>query len=680
MTRSSQGIEPPSDPERFILTDHATRAPLLILGHPGSGKSLLTKLIAARLPALEYFCQRIELRHLPADLDIQQQLEDALLRTTGLRTVWPEVTAPSADTLRVVLLDGLDELLQAAADHIDPALHYNYLHDVAQFQQRETDHGRPTVVIVTSRTVVADQVLTPRLSTVIRLESLDEDRIRRWLDIWNATNRRYFTTHDLQPLTWAAVEPHRDLASQPLLLLMLALYDASHNALRHLHGADIGRIGLYERLLTEFVRRQITKEHRALPAHAQAAAVEHELQRLAVIAIGMFNRRRQAITATTAHSDLARLLGTPPPEPSPLLFGRFFFVHEAQATVTGEEHRSYEFLHATFGEYLLTRLITGELHDLVAAHTIDRSAPVDDGRLYALLSHVPLTDRAEVLRNTSDLLTLLSEPQRAYLITLLSHLFQHVPGDTSHRTHLPYPTASVHRTRQDAIYSANLLLLAVLAHDGTRASDLLGPHNTLNLWRRSTQLWRSQLSDASWDTYTRTLTAQPFTDPETRIRDLRIDLCESTPGQDLAWAVNLATSDDTPAVVRHTEDTDPTDLHRSAAFMHDTSTQHLLHALAPLLHRLPATPQTFHALDSQHSSSAAHALISLLFRTAATPREPQAPYTEILTLLQALPGDERPLAADILARHIFHAASGMPAAAVTELLDQLTMTRFTASG
>ncbi|WP_187413252.1 hypothetical protein, partial [Streptomyces sp. WAC01526] len=42
-----------------------------------------------------------------------------------------------------------------------------------------------------------------------------------------------------------------------------------------------------------------------------------------------------------ADADLAALRGE---GSSPLLFGRFFFVHEAQAVVTEEELRSYEFL------------------------------------------------------------------------------------------------------------------------------------------------------------------------------------------------------------------------------------------------------------------------------------------------------------------------------------------------
>ncbi|MFI6407651.1 NACHT domain-containing protein [Streptomyces sp. NPDC050548] len=663
-----------------LLTEDATRAPLLILGHPGSGKSLLTKLIAARLPAAEFFCQRVELRHLPGDMGVQEQLEEAVLRSTGRRTPWPDVTDPDAEVVRVVLLDGFDELLQAAADHMDPAHHFAYLQSVQQFQQREADHARPTIVTVTSRTVVADQALTPHPSTVIRLEPFDADRIRGWLQVWNTTNRRYFSTHALRPLTWDVVRRHEELAGQPLLLLMLALYDASGNALHLLHGEDIQRLGLYERLLTEFVRRQVTK-HNALPPGTEADRVAHELQRLSVIAIGMFNRHRQGITAADAENDLAALLDTAPADAMPLLFGRFFFIHEAQAIVTGHARQAYEFLHATFGEYLLTRLVTGELRQLLATTGPDHDRPVDDSRLYALLSHVPLTDRAEVLRNTGEQLTRLTQAERAHLTTLLTGLFDQTPGDTHHRTQVPYRPAPTHRTRQDAVYSANLLLLAVLADSTLRASTLLGSRNTVDRWRRHTLLWRSQLSEGSWNALTRTLTAEPFTDPATGHGDLRVALSTHRPEQELAWTVNLATPDDSTAqTFQHLDGAAPADLYRPAAFAHDLGAQHVLHAVAPVLHRMPAALETYHGVDRTRGLSLAHALISLLYRPTDDAWPPGAPYAELLLMLRSLSGDERLVAADVLGRHLLHAAADLPAATVVDILDQLTTIKFTSAG
>ncbi|MFI1487981.1 helix-turn-helix domain-containing protein [Streptomyces sp. NPDC020747] len=659
----------------YLLTDHAACAPLVILGHPGSGKSLLTKLLAARLPETEFFCQRVELRQLSTDLSIQEQLEESLLRSTGRRTAWPEATDPDSGIVRVVLLDGFDELLQAAADRSDPAHHSNYLHDLAEFQQRERELGRPTIAIVTSRTVVADQAPTPRLSTVIRLEPFDDDRIRHWLQVWNTANRRYFTSRGLDPLAWDVLKPHRELISQPLLLLMLALYDASGNALGRLQGEDIGRLGLYERLLTEFIRRQVTKHHGALPATAEATAVEHELHRLAVIAIGMFNRRRQGITASDAQSDQAALLDSGL-TPSPLLFGRFFFIHEAQAVVTGEERRSYEFLHATFGEYLLSRLITDELQQLLATHTDHQASVPDDGRLYALLSYVPLTDRAEVIRNITDLLSNRAQPQRSQLATLLSRLFKATFGDTPHRTRPPYQPVPAHRTEQDAVYTANLFLLSVLATNRIRVSCLLGKRSTVDSWRRQTQLWRSQLSETSWTALTSALTTEPCTDPDSQRQDLQVSLTTPDSVNRLAWSVHPGSNDSSARTFRHKEETNPGQMYRTAAFMHDTSALHVLHALAPMMQQLPATLETYRLQDNQNSLSAAHALIALLGRP--TPTTVAAP-TDLLPLLNALPAQERAAATDILALHLLHARAHLPVGVVTDVLDQLTSPQFTRS-
>src|SRR5271165_3660316 len=46
-----------------LTTPRATSVPLVVLGHPGSGKSLFSKVIAAQLPPERYLVVRVELRH-----------------------------------------------------------------------------------------------------------------------------------------------------------------------------------------------------------------------------------------------------------------------------------------------------------------------------------------------------------------------------------------------------------------------------------------------------------------------------------------------------------------------------------------------------------------------------------------------------------------------------------------
>lgn len=657
----------------YMLTHQATQSPLLVLGHPGSGKSLLTKLIAARLPETEFFCLHVELRHTPADMELQEQLEEALFHSSGRRTAWPDAVDTSSGAVRVVLLDGFDELLQAGAGRLDMSRQWSYLRNVQQLQQRESELGRPTIFVVTSRTVVADQVLTPEASTVIRLEPFDDTRIACWLEVWEATNRRYFASHCLEPLTWDVVRSHRDLASQPLLLLMLALYDAVGNPLRRLGRQEIRRVDLYERLLVEFVRRQVVKHQGLLPPSMEADAIETELGRLGVIAIGMFNRRRQSITSTEANRDLAALLGE---DSSTLLFGRFFFVHEAQAVVATEEIRSYEFLHATFGEYLVARHIVDELRRAVADWGQTGAKRVDDGRLYALLSFVPLTDRAEILHNMGEMLELGTEGRQAVLSVPLRTLFQRTHRGIEERAPMSYRPVERNRIEGDAAYSANLLLLVVLAEEGLLASELFATATPIDQWWRWAQLWRSQFGEASWENFTRMLSLQRQAVGLAldAVWDLRISMRgAASPADGLSWTLRLKSLG--PTTYYDSKGVDAVDLVRRLSFLCDSDAQQLLHALHPLLQKLPSTLRTYRIDESHQARSAAHTLIALLCRDIEQPQEAVRRYLDVLAGLQNLPDADRSPVADVLARHLAHDAPLLPDDVVLPILQEVIRPR-----
>ncbi|NUR91659.1 MAG: hypothetical protein HOY71_46935, partial [Nonomuraea sp.] len=61
-----------------LTLPQATDAPLLVLGQPGAGKSVLTRVLAARLPEGEFLPLRVELRHVPADADVLAQIEHGI--------------------------------------------------------------------------------------------------------------------------------------------------------------------------------------------------------------------------------------------------------------------------------------------------------------------------------------------------------------------------------------------------------------------------------------------------------------------------------------------------------------------------------------------------------------------------------------------------------------------------
>jgi hypothetical protein len=199
---------------------------------------------------------------------------------------------------------------------------------------------------------------------------------------------------------------------------MLALYDAADNALQQSDGS-FGTTQLYERLLGEFAAREVSRLHRASPPSEVPGLVDEELMRLSIVAFAMFNRSRQWVTEAELDADLRRLR-IEPSRPgrteafrSPLsagqeLVGRFFFIQRAQAVQDGKALQTYEFLHATFGEYLVARLVVLALQDAAAraaAGTLRlRSAEADDDLLQSLLGFLPLTTRNTILSFTAELL------------------------------------------------------------------------------------------------------------------------------------------------------------------------------------------------------------------------------------------------------------------------------------
>ncbi|MEV5876736.1 hypothetical protein AB0L75_21370 [Streptomyces sp. NPDC052101] len=663
--------------ERFLAAHFlglpALLAPLVVLGHPGAGKSLLTKLLKERLPAAEFRPLRVELRHTPADADLQTQLEHTLKRDTGRETSWPDWSEESS-ALPVVLLDGFDELLQASAQRLDQAHQWGYLQEIKEFQRREAGQGRPLVVLVTSRTVVADRAELPYTSTVIRLEPFDEPKIEHWLGVWNAKNAGFFTREGLLPLTPEVVLPHLELAAQPLLLLMLALYDAVDNALNLMRDQDISRTELYDRLLREFVRRQVDKDG-PLPPTEATAAVDRELHRLSVIALSMFHRGAQAISGEEADGDL-RALGEAD-DSSGLLFGRFFFVHEAQAVVTEERLRSYEFMHATFGEHLAARLIEGALRRL------------DDGELYALLSFAPLTDRAQLVQNLRDMLaTDPTDRARTVLVPALFELFRAAEWDPERTTATGYAPVRLRRAYRDAVYEVNLLLLAVLAAGGeVVASELLGAENettdTVAVWRRHALGWQGQLSRESWAALTSFFRPERFrhADPGGP-DDQKLDLRITTRRAPLAdhsfdWMVVRPSSPEagmplSDRLEQRISLTAPDTMNtiRQSLFTCDFDTELLLHTGYPLLLQWPrVSTEIVHFGKRVHSPT--RPLVALLTRDVYAADALPALYGECLDVVGSMTPDECSSYLEAVLCHLAQDAPALPDEALAFVLHHL---------
>jgi hypothetical protein len=518
--------------EGFLTAPKAVEAPTLLLGLPGSGKSLLTKVLAARLPAQDFLVVRVPLRDVPADVGVQDQIEAAIRQTTGERTMdWADIVRAAGPSLPVVLLDGFDELLQATGLHQS-----DYLERVEAFQQREAALGRPLVVLVTSRTIVADRArLTPG-SVAIRLEPFSQEQTGQWLALWNHKNAPYFQRRNLRPLTLEQALTQPDLAGQPLLLLMLALYDAQDNDYQREAGA-LGGFELYERLLTRFAHREVVKHEARLTDKDVAQAVEYELLRLSVAAFAMFNRGRQWVTEDELESDLVALLPQTATRSTGLraamnaaqtTIGRFFFIHRAEALRDEAQLRSYEFLHATFGEFLVARLIAHELKDLMAAERAEarrtRRTRTDDSFPYALLSFAACVSRGPIVDFLAAALRPLTAQDRQELRRLLLQLFHTSLEERPSSAYAAYQPSPGPAPAAPAYYHANLLLLLLLVSGQVSGKDLFPtvPDPT-DAWRSSMLLLESQLDGHEWRTLTQILWLERTWEGERRCITVRLE-------------------------------------------------------------------------------------------------------------------------------------------------------------
>ncbi|MGA6168357.1 NACHT domain-containing protein [Amycolatopsis magusensis] len=197
----------------YLSTPHALLNPLVVLGQPGAGKSLLTQVQAAWLPSPDFVSVRVPLRDVPADIEIDEQIETAIRLTTHESVSWSEFARASSDSVLVVMLDGFDELIQATG-----VSKSDYLMRVKRFQEVEATQGRHVAAIVTSRVTVADRMRIPKGTVATRLEPFDIDQVERWLDEWNNTNCDYLVRLGHGPLDLDLIARYFDLASQPLLL------------------------------------------------------------------------------------------------------------------------------------------------------------------------------------------------------------------------------------------------------------------------------------------------------------------------------------------------------------------------------------------------------------------------------------------------------------------------------
>jgi hypothetical protein len=507
---------------QHLISTQAAHVPMVLLGQPGAGKSVFSQMLAAELDPRDYLVVRVELRAVPSDAGVQEQIEAGLAGLTGRSIRWPDLAEAAGDAQPVILLDGFDELLQASG-----VSHFDFLERVQAFQEREAELHRPVAVLVTSRTAVANQVRYPDGTPVARLEAFNDSQVDRWLSVWNHANPD-------RPLAGETALAQGDLAGQPLLLFMLALFHSGGGNVT----PGISQAHLFERLFSSFVERDVVNLDAQFTEKHRQHAVQRDLDSLSMVAFAMFNRGRQSVTETELIADLTALqlshsgLTGQDGRAAALsiaerMAGRFFFrlfLHKDEA-MRGQQAMlsTLEFLHASFGEFLVGRWIVGELSRLGeqvrrAAEEPYPSIP-DDAKLHALLSMTALSIREQRVLSFIDALLMEKHiDELADLRTLIRTLFRAALSFRSHNPYPQYQPSAQTAPATYAAYSANLILLMLLVaraesrktEESSRAKVSVtelhaagngsqGQDPALANFYSVTRLWHAQLTHSEWN-------------------------------------------------------------------------------------------------------------------------------------------------------------------------------------
>ncbi|GGU36989.1 NACHT domain-containing protein [Lentzea flava] len=409
-----------------LTSPRATGAPMLMIGEAGCGKSAVTRMLAAFPPAGEPTVVRVPLGQADPDLPVADQIGQALRYLTGDRVTWEDLS----DHVSVVVLDGLDKLLSLRPNS-------NYLLEVVRFQLKEASRNRPVSVVITSRTSSLDQVLIPDGLPVVRLEPFDESQTRDWVAHWN----RATATTPRKRLPVETVLAHGLLASQPLLLFMLATYLT--DPLTPEPSADLSTTALLERLNDLCARR-----------------VGMEPQALSVAALGMFVRGRESLSETEFQADLAALGFQVPAWQYPQRWG-------------------------PLADYQ------------IASYLLDVLTGTDDELLFALLSHRLLTDRwplwSMVFRLARSTVELRPLWRMLFLATLNRN--DQPPRMDGYRGY--QPTAG----RSRSTFSTNLTLLRLVAKEverTTKADEPESPRSAVEFVHRALKLGTKPIGQVTW--------------------------------------------------------------------------------------------------------------------------------------------------------------------------------------
>lgn len=326
--------------------------PIIILGNPGAGKSMLSSILAARLcESNEFVPFFIRLREVVlSDTNPKNHINDGIKHSIegNIEVDWISWAKEFKTRIPVIVLDGFDELLRASQAEIN-----NYVTRISGLLENAyRDYGIAARVILTSRLTVMQDVEIPNETTIIRLDSFDDKRQNQWIEQWNSFQNKA----DFAKFKLTNNNSIKELAKEPLLLFMLAVYDFENSDLQNdVDQQDFNQSKLYDKLFNKFTIRQLDKESEyggLSPSKKEKLAKKFRL-RLGAISTLMFLNDID-YKETQKLSDELNAFGVGGEDAQPnLIFKGFFFIHKDKSTgMAGQQLYTFEFIHKSFGEFL----------------------------------------------------------------------------------------------------------------------------------------------------------------------------------------------------------------------------------------------------------------------------------------------------------------------------------------
>jgi|GEM_PF-2103702 len=335
-----------------LISPNNSFKPIIILGNPGAGKSMLSSILSARLcDSPDFVPFFIRLRDVVlSDTNPKNHINEGIQNTLegNINVDWISWAKEFKTRIPVIVLDGFDELLRASQAEIN-----NYVSKLQELLiNTYKDYKISARIILTSRLTVMQDVDIPNETTIIHLDSFDEKRQNQWIEQWNSFQTKSNFADFLIPNNPSI----KELAKEPLLLFMLAVYDFENSALqKDLVAEDFNQSMLYDKLFNKFTLRQLDKDpkYAELGNNKKSRLTKQYRLRLGAISTLMFLN-------DVDHKETQRLIeeltsfgiGGVDAEPN-LVFKGFFFVHKDKSTeVSGFQSYTFEFIHKSFGEFL----------------------------------------------------------------------------------------------------------------------------------------------------------------------------------------------------------------------------------------------------------------------------------------------------------------------------------------